>query len=84
MDLIFQPGSSMKLVPAINVSVLCLLVVLLCAAHTKIAMIHLVVLSSLAVGLLISVNWFYYEYQKVINRPDQDTPENSAVREKSD
>ena len=85
VDLIFQPGSSMKLVPAINVSVLCLLVVLLCAAHTKIAMIHLVVLSSLAVGLLISVNWFYYEYQKVINRrQEQDTPENSTVREKSD
>jgi len=84
VDLIFQPGSSMKLVPAINVSVLCLLVVLLCAAHTKIAMIHLVVLSSLAVGLLLSVNWFYYEFQKAISRQEQDAPENSTVKEKSE
>ena len=66
IDLIFQPGSSLKLVPVINLAVLALLALLLAVAHTKIAAVHLVVLASLAVGLLLSVNWFYYEYQKVI------------------
>jgi len=59
VDLIFQPGSSLKLVPVINVSVLLLLVVIayLLIYNTEIATIHIIVLSSLAVGLLISVNW---------------------------
>jgi len=65
VDLIFQPGSSLKLVPVINISVLALLALLLAVAHTKIAVVHLIVLASLAVGLLLSVNWFYYEFQKV-------------------
>lgn len=70
LDLIFQPGSSLKLVPVINISILCLLVVLCFTTYSKIAAIHIIVLSSLAVGLLISVNWFYYEYQKVIRERD--------------
>jgi len=64
VDLIFSPGSSLKLVPVINVSILALLVLLCVLAYSKIAVIHLVVLSTLAVGLLLSVNWFYYEFQK--------------------
>jgi len=72
VDHLWAPGSSLKLVPAINVSVLCLLILLLCVAHTKIATIHLVVLASLAVGLLLSVNFFYYEYQKLRDAADTD------------
>lgn len=59
VDLIFQPGSSLKLVPAINVTILSLLAVIvyLLLYNTQIASIHIIILSSLAVGLLLSVNW---------------------------
>lgn len=57
VDLIFQPGSSLKLVPVINVVILALLVLMMYLLYTKIAVIHIVVMSTLAVGLLLSVNW---------------------------
>ena len=57
IDLILVPGSSLKLVPVINVAVLCLLVVLCCLTYSKIDVIHLFVMSFLALGLLGSVNW---------------------------
>lgn len=71
VELIFQPGSSLKLVPVINVSILCLLVVLCFVTYTKIATIHLVVLSSLAVGLLLSVNWFVSEFKKAVKEQEE-------------
>jgi hypothetical protein len=57
VDLILQPGSSLKLVPAINVVVLLLLGLMVYLLYTKIAVIHIIVMSTLAVGLLLSVNW---------------------------
>ena len=82
VDLIFTPGSSLKLVriiilsisecllnlmntqllllfqvPVINISVLLLLGVLAFLTYTKIDTIHIIVMSSLSVGLLLSVNW---------------------------
>ena len=57
VDLIFQPGSSLKLVPVINVVVLLLLGLMAYLLYTKIDVIHIIVMSTLAVGLLISVNW---------------------------
>jgi hypothetical protein len=65
IDLILTPGSSLKLVPVINVAILLLLVLMGLLLYSKIAVIHIVVMSTLAVGLLISVNWFYYEFQRV-------------------
>lgn len=58
IDLILVPGSSLKLVPVINVAVLCLLAVLCCLTYSKIDVIHLIVMSFLALGLLGSVNWW--------------------------
>jgi hypothetical protein len=58
VDLIFQPGSSLKLVPVINVVVLLLLGLMAYLMHTTIATIHIVVMSTLSVGLLLSVNWY--------------------------
>jgi pseudouridine-5'-phosphate glycosidase len=58
VDLLFQPGSSMRLVPAINATVLILLVVMICVLSTSgIDGIHVGVMTTLAVGLLCSVNW---------------------------
>ncbi len=67
IDLIFQPGSSLWLVPAINITILLLLVVLLVTlVYSDVAKIHIIVMSFLSVGLFLSVNWFYYEYNKAI------------------
>ena len=57
LDLIFRPGSSLRLIPVINVAVLLLLGLLIALSYTKIATIHLVVMSFLALGLMASVNW---------------------------
>lgn len=58
VDLILQPGSSLKLVPVINVVILALLVLMTYLLYTKIAVIHIIIMSTLAVGLLLSVNWY--------------------------
>ena len=57
LDLILEPGASLKLVPFINLSVICLLILMVSLTYSKIATIHLVVMSFLALGLLASVNW---------------------------
>jgi len=58
VDLVLQPGSSLKLVPVINVVILALLVLMVCLLYSQIATIHIVIMSTLAVGLLLSVNWY--------------------------
>ena len=57
IDLIFRPGSSLRLIPVINVSILLLLGLLIALSYSKIASIHLIVMTFLALGLLASVNW---------------------------
>ena len=57
IDLIFKPGSSLRLIPVINVSILLLLGLLISLSYTQIATVHLVVMSLLALGLMASVNW---------------------------
>lgn len=58
IDLLFQPGSSMRLVPVINATVALLLVVMIYVLSTSgIDGIHVAVMTILAVGLLCSVNW---------------------------
>ena len=69
IDLIIQPGASLQLVPVINIVILILFIVLFALSYTKIATIHLIVMGFLAIGLLLSVNWVCYEFQK-INCPE--------------
>eukprot|EP00611_Tribonema_gayanum_P027283 TRINITY_DN66_c0_g1_i1.p1 TRINITY_DN66_c0_g1~~TRINITY_DN66_c0_g1_i1.p1 ORF type:complete len:120 (+),score=37.92 TRINITY_DN66_c0_g1_i1:61-420(+) len=65
LDLILQPGSSTKLVPAINATLVGLLVVLCVLQAKGESNIHFTVLGILAVGLMASVNWFISEFSKV-------------------
>ena len=65
IDLIMTPGSSLKLVPAINISIILLLVVVISLLYNTIDKIHLVVLSFLSLGLLTSVNLFVAEFNKI-------------------
>jgi hypothetical protein len=51
-------------VPVINISILALLVLMACLLYSKIAVIHIIVMSTLAVGLLASVNW-YVLYERI-------------------
>lgn len=58
INLILQPGSSLKLIPVINLTVLCLLILLVgLLVYSSIAVIHIVMMATLSVGLLLSVNW---------------------------
>jgi hypothetical protein len=77
-DLVFQPGSSLRLVPAINGSLFALLLLLAWAAWYKvIESVHLIVLSVLSIGLMASVSWFAYEFQKA--KASQDAEKEGAV-----
>ena len=68
-DLIFQPGSSLKLVPLINIAIVSLILLLCCLGYyNTIDSIHIIILSILSVCLLITVNWFFYEYNKEIEK----------------
>ena len=58
IDHLLKPGSSMTLIPLINVSLLGLFCVLLyIALQTEIDRIHVLVMGTLGMGLLLSVNW---------------------------
>jgi|EP01033_Poteriospumella_lacustris_P003751 hypothetical protein len=66
IDLILVPGSSLKLVPVINVSLIVLFILIISiAVYIEIGAIHIFMLSFLSIGLFVSVNWFAMEYQKV-------------------
>lgn len=61
IDLILVPGSSLRLVPVINVSLaLLVLFIIVAGMYLDIGTIHVVVLASLAFGLFLSVNWSAY------------------------
>lgn len=83
MDLIFQPGSSLKLVPAINVTLLILISVLfLQIFYTDVARIHFFVLASLSLGLLLSVNYVYMEVSKI--KKNNEENDSTVVDKKND
>ena len=63
IDLIMKPGASISLVPFINFSILSLFGVLFFLLSTKIDVIHIVVMATLALGLLISVNWYVNDFK---------------------
>ena len=65
IDLVLVPGSSLRLVPVINISVVCLLAAIWTLSYRKIATVHLVVMTLLSVGLLLSVNWVLYEFNRI-------------------
>lgn len=55
---LLKPGSSLTLIPLINIAILGLFGVLLYVAYgTDIDNIHVFVMGTLGVGLLLSVNW---------------------------
>ena len=57
--LLFEGGASMKLVPAINFTIILLLVFLVVMSTfvVELAFIHIAIMSFLSIGLLLSVNW---------------------------
>jgi hypothetical protein len=65
IDLVLVPGSSLRLVPLINLSVVCLLVAIWTLSYTKIATVHLVVMTVLSLGLLLSVNFVLHEFNRI-------------------
>ena len=80
VDLIIQPGASLKLVPIINISVILLLGLLCALSYTEIDTIHIVVMAALSIGLLLSVNWFYLEYSKAVKEQKPEGDENDDTK----
>lgn len=62
-------------VPVINIAVVCLLIVLGCLTYSKLATVHLIVMSFLSLGLLLSVNWVVYEFNRIKSREENETPQ---------
>jgi uncharacterized protein (DUF58 family) len=85
IDLILVPGSSLKLVPAINVSIILLfLVIVSIAVYIEIGAIHIIMLSFLSLGLFVSVNWFAMEFQKVKSQQEASNLDHHTVGLKTD
>ena len=62
---LFQPESSLKLIPIVNWTVIALLCLMAWGStYTEIASFHIGVMCFLSFGLLLSLNFFYAEFQK--------------------
>lgn len=69
IDLIFQPGSSVRLIPAINGVLFVLLLVLAWTwVNEVIDEIHIYVLSSLSVALMASVSFVGHAYEEAVQK----------------
>mmetsp|Transcript_57977 Transcript_57977/g.79017 ORF Transcript_57977/g.79017 Transcript_57977/m.79017 type:complete len:96 (+) Transcript_57977:12-299(+) len=79
LRILIEPGTGHLLVPYINGALICLLLVIFMSALYGYASIHLAVLSFLALGLMVSINWFISEVNKIKNAEQV-----SEVREKGD
>lgn len=90
VDLIMKPGTSVQLVPAINVALIILVGLLVYLVLNGESSIHVYIMGFLAVGLMASVNWFISEFKKVKRQQEQgegDAPAptgDAGSRQKSD
>ena len=72
IDLVMTPGASIRLIPAINVTLVALLGLLLYLGQDwAIEMHHLYTMTGLAIALLISVNWFLIEFKAEQERQEK-------------
>lgn len=65
---LLTPGSSMKLLPAVNVCLVCLLGLLIYLADGVLPKVHVYIMGTLATVLLLAVNWFIAEYKKELQK----------------
>ena len=78
IDLVMTPGASIRLIPAINVTLVALLGLLLYLGQDwAIEMHHLYTMTGLAIALLISVNWFLIEFKAEQERQEKQKKEAS-------
>mmetsp|Transcript_5935 Transcript_5935/g.8923 ORF Transcript_5935/g.8923 Transcript_5935/m.8923 type:complete len:103 (+) Transcript_5935:155-463(+) len=91
LDLILQPGSSLKLVPVINVTLVLLLIVIVLLQIYGDSNVHFTIMGFLAVGLLGSVNWFIAEFNVAKRKREAEERENmrnendsSSIEKKDD
>ena len=86
-----EPGGGVMLLPFVRMVIGCLLVLTTTAAIVGVARIHMVILSFLSGGLLLSLSFFESEYKKArggsSTAPTQDDkkkPGKSAAAAKTD
>lgn len=61
----FQPGGGIVLIPFIKKVIGCLVLVTMTAFFCGVARIHMAILSILSIGLILSLNFFESEFEKL-------------------
>jgi hypothetical protein len=86
IDLIFQPGSSVKLIPVINGSLFLLLMLLFWIwKNDVIDSIHVYVMGTLSMCLMASVSFAGHEYAKIVaQNKDSDGKASESTSSSSD
>ena len=76
MTKILEPGGGVMLLPFVRTVIVFLLLLCLAAALFDVARIHMLILSFLSAGLLVSLSFFESEYNKM--RGSYHTPSSSS------
>ena len=69
---LFTPGSSINLLPAVNVCLVCLLGLLIYLAAGVLPKMHVYSMGGLSTFLLFAINWFIVEYKKEMQKQEAD------------
>jgi len=75
---ILTPGSSEQVIPFVKGVIYAMISVCATCGYMDIGRIHMVVLSILSVGLLLSINYF----EMVVSRLNESSDDNGAVADK--
>jgi len=73
-----EPGGGVMLLPFVRLVIVCLLVLCVTAAYFDVARLHMVILSVLSGGLLLSLQFFESEFKKLRGRGSSSSNNNSA------
>lgn len=75
---LMEPGGGVMLLPFVRLVIGCLLLLCVTAAFFDVARIHMVILSVLSGGLLLSLQFFESEFKKLRDRSSSSSSSNSA------
>mmetsp|Transcript_422 Transcript_422/g.581 ORF Transcript_422/g.581 Transcript_422/m.581 type:complete len:93 (-) Transcript_422:213-491(-) len=68
---VMEPGGGVKLLPFVRVVIALLFILTVTGAVVGVARIHMVILSFLSAGLLMSLSFFESEYSKLTSKRSQ-------------
>jgi len=75
-----EPGGGVMLIPFVRLVIVCLLLLCIAGAVAGVARIHMIILSVLSGGLLLSLQFFESEYKKAQGRAGRSSSTQSTTR----